>query len=206
MTARQCLSGIASITQFEIKFVQGHGAVTFPSSSLGAQSSGSNTGYNQVYSGTYSVYLRKCHDCCANISNTTWPEKESTCGLHLFSGATVWWALPMLTNMSLIRGNMAQWERRCGERPTSMLSCYHNASCPCCSPHYFPRASLHLSISHIPQRMRYGILLIIPPYIFKTLTFIFKIVSSIWWAWCLKSIAVTLGHGLLITELRTPNL
>lgn len=54
--------------------------------------------------------------------------------------------------------------------------------------------------------MTYGILLIISSYNFKTLTFISKVVSSIWWAWCLKSIAVALGHGLLITELHTPNL
>lgn len=79
-----------------------------------------------------------------------------------------------------------------------------HASCPCCSPHYFPRASLHLSISHFPQRMRHGILFIIPPYIFKTLTFIFKVCQA--FDERLKSVAVALGHGLLITELHTPSL
>lgn len=177
----------------------------FPSSSLGIQSSWSNRGYNQVYSGIYSISLRKCHDCCANIPNTTWPEKESTCGLHLFSGATVWWALPMLTSMSLIRGNIgpmrkAVW-RKAHKRAvllpqyflslllTTLLSQGFSAS------QYFslsPKDEVWDSTHNTTIRFQD--------------TFIFKVVSSLWWAWCRKSVAVALGHGLLITELHTPNL
>lgn len=105
----------------------------------------------------------------------------------------------MLTNMSLIRSNMAQRERRCRERPTSTLSSYHCASRPRCSPHYFPRVFLYLSISHFPKGWHMGFYSLYQHTFWRHLLLFLRLCQAF-------DEPGALGHGLLITELHTHNL